>query len=166
MRMPRIAAAMLRSTWDRMLKGSRSWTSGLGARLHTEPSAGPESHLPIQRVLFMSLRMVRVFAVFQVLTFSGASAFAAVQCPQSLSGRALRTSGRGTLFDGHVGYNASLAPDGTQQLRGTWVNSWRLGPGQSVTLLCRYQGTQEVVSLILPMNVRSCRQDPSSFVCQ
>ena len=41
----------------------------------------------------MSLRMVRVFAVFQVLTLSGASAFAAVQCPQSLSGRALRTSG-------------------------------------------------------------------------
>lgn len=114
----------------------------------------------------MSSVTVKTAATVLGLALFGAPALAAVQCAPSLSGHPLRTSGGGTLFDGPVHDNASLAPDGTQQLRGTWVNTWRLGQGQQVTLVCRYQGTQEVAAHVLPANVRLCRQDPSSFVCQ
>lgn len=112
-----------------------------------------------------SVTVKTAFAVLG-LAMCGAPAFAAVQCAPSLSGHPLRASGGGTLFDGPIRDNASLAPDGTQQVRGTWVNTWRLGQGQQVTLVCRYQATEEVAAHVLPANVRSCRQDPSSFVCQ
>lgn len=114
----------------------------------------------------MSSIIVKAGMAVLGLVLFGAPALAAVQCAPSLSGHPLRTSGGGTLFDGPVRDNASLAPDSTQQVRGTWVNTWRLGPSQQVTLLCRYQGTNEVAAHVLPSNVRSCRQDPSSFVCQ
>ena len=114
----------------------------------------------------MSSTMLRTAALVLGFAILGTPALAAVQCAQSLAGHPLRTSGGGTLFDGAVSDNASLAPDNTQQIRGTWANTWRLGQGQQVTLVCRYQGTQEVASHFLPPNVRSCRQDPSSFVCR
>ena len=114
----------------------------------------------------MSSTMLRTAVLVLGFAILGTPALAAVQCAQSLAGHPLRTSGGGTLFDGAVSDNASLAPDNTQQIRGTWANTWRLGQGQQVTLVCRYQGTQEVASHVLPPNVRSCRQDPSSFVCQ
>ena len=114
----------------------------------------------------MLSHMVKPTLVVLGLVMLGAPAFAAVQCPESLGGHSLRTSGGGTLFDGPIADNASLAPDNTQQVRGTWVNTWRLGRSQTVTLLCRYQGTQQVQTQVLPQEVRVCRQDPSSFVCQ
>lgn len=91
---------------------------------------------------------------------------AAVQCPPSSGGSPLRASGGGTLYEGPVRDNASLAPSSTTQGPSGWVNTWRFPGPVDVTLVCRYQNPVKQDVLPLPSSIRSCRQDARSFVCQ
>ncbi len=109
---------------------------------------------------------LKVFAgAFAGLMFAG-PVLAEVRCPALSGGSPLRSSGGGTLYEGPVKDNASLAPLSTTQGPAGWVNTWRFPGPVDVTLVCRYQNPAKQDVLPLPPTIRSCRQDARSFVCQ
>ncbi len=115
----------------------------------------------------MSSRMRPDLTALVALALIASSvAHAAVQCPSTLGGHPLRPSGGGTLYEGPVRDNAALAPDNTRQGPGGWVNTWRFTAAPDVTLVCRYQGIQASEQVPLTRDIRTCRQDVRSFVCQ
>lgn len=105
-----------------------------------------------------------------VLAFLGSvwagTVSAAVQCPATSGGHPLRAAGGGDLYEGPVQDNATLAPRNSRQGPGGWVNTWQFSASPNVTLVCRYEGTQARVVLPLTLEIRTCRQDARSFVCQ
>ena len=114
----------------------------------------------------MSSHMRLKLLVAAVASFAAVSAQAAVQCPPSLEGHPLRSSGGGTLYEGPVVDNAVLAPTDTQTVSGGWVNIWHFVTTPDVTLVCRYAGAARPVSVPLTPDIRACRQDARSFVCR
>lgn len=117
----------------------------------------------------MLSRMLKRSAVAMVaLMLTAVAASAAVQCPPSLHGHDLRLNDGGSLYLGNPADMMLQAPDETK--RGTTgpINTWRFKSAQGINLVCKYDGTQEAVSLALPASVKSCRQDARSlsFVCQ
>lgn len=93
-------------------------------------------------------------------------AWAGVSCPASVSGHPLRNSGGGELFDGPVADNAILAPDSSAGTPQRYVNTWRLRNGARVTLICHYAGLPAGLPFRLTSDIRTCRQDQSSFRCE
>lgn len=113
------------------------------------------------------MRLSLVAAAFLCPLWAGAgAAHAAVQCPAASGGRPLRAAGGGDLYEGPVQDNATLAPRSSRQGSSGWVNTWQLPGGAGFTLVCRYEGTAAVVALPLTPEIRGCRQDARSFVCQ
>ena len=97
---------------------------------------------------------------------ANATVQAATMCPAIAGGHPLRALGGGTLYEGPVKDNASLAPDESRAVRGGFVNTWKFDAAPNVTLVCQYEGASPAVSIVLPKEIRSCRQDAKSFVCQ
>lgn len=115
----------------------------------------------------MSFHMpVKVLAAAVLGLMLAGPVLAAVECPPSSRGSPLRSSGGGTLYEGLVADNAALAPSGTRQGPGGWVNIWRFSGPVEATLVCRYADPAKQDVLPLPSSIRSCRQDARSFVCQ
>lgn len=115
----------------------------------------------------MSFHMpARAFGIMLLGMACAGPATGAVQCPPSSGGSPLRASGGGTLYEGPVRDNASLAPLRTTQGPSGWVNTWQFPGPVEVTLVCRYQNPAKQEVLPLPSSIRSCRQDARSFVCQ
>lgn len=115
----------------------------------------------------MSSRMrLSVAATAALGVLSAGMAHAAVQCPPTSGGHPLRTVGGGTLFQGPILDNATLAPDSTQQGPTGWVNTWHFRDASGITLVCRYQGSQTPEVFALTRDVTGCRQDAHSFVCK
>ena len=102
-----------------------------------------------------------------LFTTAGTAA-AAVQCPAVSAGRPLRVTDGGTLYLGRVQDKMLSSPDGTQQGPNGSVNTWRFRHAEDYTLVCRYDGTQAVVSFPLTSEIKVCRQEARirSFVCQ
>lgn len=113
-----------------------------------------------------SLARVSLVAVLLIPLWTG-GASAAVQCPPTSGGHPLRASGSGDLYEGPLENAAVLAPDGTRQGPGGWVNTWTFGgPADGVTLVCHYEGTRAKERSKLTAGTKSCRQDARSFVCR
>lgn len=111
-------------------------------------------------------RVSLAVAIVSVTLWAGAAS-AAVQCPPTSGGHPLRASGSGDLYEGPVENAAILAPDGTRQGPGGWVNTWTFkGSANGITLVCRYEGTRAVERVKLTAETKGCRQDVRSFVCR
>ena len=96
------------------------------------------------------------------------TARAAVDCPRTLQGRDLRLVDGGFLYLGNPVDGMLQAPDRSE--RGTTgpINTWTFRSAQGINLVCRYEEIRETVTLPLPANTKTCRQDAQtlSFACQ
>lgn len=108
--------------------------------------------------------MVRLSLV-ALVTLATIGTAAAASCPASVSGRSLRSSGGGMLFQGPIGRGVDLAPDSSAGTQRQYVNLWHLRDGAGVTLVCYYDGISGGVPFALDPGPTTCRQDPRSFVC-
>lgn len=122
------------------------------------PAATERSHGRIraakprtQGVPSMSSPMLKCAAQAMVaVVLASGAANAAVQCPPSLHGHDLRLNDGGSLYLGNPADMMLQAPDETK--RGTTgpINTWRFKSAQGMNLVCKYDGTQEAVTLPLP----------------
>ena len=111
----------------------------------------------------------RLLAVVVIsLPVVAAPANAAVQCPAEVNGHRMRALDGGTIFFGDPAKLGSQAPDGTRQGPRGPVNTWTFRSAANMTLVCRYEGISQPVSVILPADTVICRQDVNArtFACQ
>ena len=108
---------------------------------------------------------MKIASVIASLVITALPAAAGVACPPSSGGRPLARAGSGTLYDGQPSQGFSLAPDSSTGSAGGYSSAWRLRQSAGLTLLCRYEGGGTSM-LRLPAGLTSCRQTPTSFVCQ
>lgn len=114
-----------------------------------------------------SRAVVSLVASTLLIGAAAGTAQAAARCPTSVQGHPLRAMDGGFLYDGPIEKNILLAPDSTQQGPGGWVNRWTFRDQPvTLTLVCRYENLQVVEQIKLTPEVRTCRQDARSFVCQ
>ena len=99
---------------------------------------------------------------------SAAIAAAAVGCPPTVGGHHLRTTDGASLYLGRPEDNMLQAPATTMQGPNGYVNIWRFGNAENLTLVCQYEGTRTPVEVRLSAGMKSCRQEAhaGSFVCQ
>lgn len=110
----------------------------------------------------MSFR-TKAAALTVAFTFTAATAQAEVGCPNTSQGHALAQWG-GTLYQGDPANDMSLAP--TQENPGNrGVNLWKTPEPVGITLVCRYVGGRPLM-LPLTADIRSCLQNPGTFVCR
>ncbi len=119
------------------------------------------------------LSRVRLSSIVAVLlgfgqVLSAGAAVAAVACPPTSGGHHLRRVDGGSLYLGRPEDNILQTPASTQKGANGSVNTWRFRNAESLTLVCRYEGSQAAVTLPLSAGMKACRQEAasSSFVCQ